>query len=817
MERYVCIHAHFYQPPRENAWLEAVEYQDSAYPYHDWNERVTAECYAPNSASRILDGEGRILQIVNNYSKISFNFGPTLLSWMEQKSPSVYEAILTADRESQRHFSGHGSAVAQAYNHTILPLATRRDKYTQILWGIRDFEKRFGRHPEGMWLPETAVDLQTLEVLADLGIKFTILSPYQAGRVRPLGGRAWRKVDGGRVDPSMAYAVRVPSGKAINVFFYDGPISRAIAFEDLLADGKRFSDRLLGAFSDTRTWPQLVHIATDGETYGHHRAYGDMALAFALHNIETSQLAQLTNYGEYLEKHPATQEAKIIGNTSWSCAHGIERWRSDCGCNSGGHAGWDQQWRAPLRQAFDWLRDTVAPRWEAAAQKLFENPWQTRDAYIDVILDRSRENVIRFMTAQAKRDLSEEETSNGLKLLELQRYLMLMYTSCGWFFDEVSGIETVQVIQYAARALQLAGQLFTEDLSVPFLDLLAQAKSNLPEQENGRSIYGRYVQPAMVDLEKVGAHYAVSSLFEDYGANTRIYCYDVERKDYSTTRRGKMRVVLGQARVTSEITWTSDQVTFGVLHLADHSVIGGVRQFQGDEAYHTLDEEFEKALGSGDLAELVRLIEKNFNSGTYTLRFLFRDEQRKILGIILEEATNEARAMYRRFHDEHAHLIRFVTELAVPLPRPFRLAVDFTLNSDLLDAFSADEVDLKRSREILDEIRRTGVTPDSVTLEFALRRTIEGLCSRFVANPMEAGLLQRLQETIELVLTLPFQVRLWEAQNTYYRMMREYAGTVSARAEHGDAEARAWLEGFVKLGEELKVRVQIAARAGFEG
>ena len=263
------------------------------------------------------------------------------------------------------------------------------------------------------------------------------------------------------------------------MFFYDGPISRAIAFEDLLADGKRFSDRLLGAFSDARTWPQLVHIATDGETYGHHRAYGDMALAFALHNIETSQVARLTNYAEYLEKHPPTQEAKIIGNTSWSCAHGIERWRSDCGCNSGGHAGWNQQWRAPLRQAFDWLRDTAAPRYEAEAKKLFENPWQTRDAYIDVVLDRSRENVIRFMTTQAKRELSPAETVTGLKLLELQRYLMLMYTSCGWFFDDLSGIETVQVIQYAGRALQLAGQLFSEDLSTPFLDLLAKARSNL--------------------------------------------------------------------------------------------------------------------------------------------------------------------------------------------------------------------------------------------------------------------------------------------------------------------------------------------------
>ena len=814
MERYICIHAHFYQPPRENAWLEAVELQDSAYPYHDWNERVTAECYAPNSASRILDGDGRILQIVNNYSKISFNFGPTLLSWMEQKSPAVYQAILAADRESQRIFSGHGSAVAQAYNHMILPLASRQDKYTQILWGIRDFESRFGRHPEGMWLPETAVDLQTLEVLAELGIKFTILSPYQAGRVRPLGGRAWRKVDGGRIDPSMAYAVRVPSGATMNVFFYDGPISRAIAFEDLLADGKRFSDRLLGAFSDSRTWPQLVHIATDGETYGHHRAYGDMALAFALNYIQTSQQARLTNYGEYLEKHPPTMEAKVIGNSSWSCVHGIERWRSDCGCNSGGHPGWNQQWRAPLRQAFDWLRDKVAPLYEAEAQKLFERPWRARDLYIDVVLNRSRENVIRFMTEQAKRALSETETVTGLKLLELQRYLMLMYTSCGWFFDELSGIETVQVIQYAGRALQLAGQLFPEDLATPFLELLAQAKSNLPEQKDGRSIYERYVQAAMVDLEKVGAHYAVSSVFEEYGDKSRIYCYDVERMENRSSRQGKLRVVFGQAKVVSEITWESDQVTFGVLHLADHSIIGGVRQFQGEDAYRLLDQEVERAVESGDLAELVRLVEKSFGSGTYTLRSLFRDEQRKILGVILEEATNEARSLYRDFHDNHAHLIHFVTDLGVPLPRRFRLAVDFTLNSDLLDAFSADEVNLSKSRAILDEIRKTGVRPDAVTLEFALRRTIERLFTRFIANPMEPGLLQRLEETIELVKSLPFEVRLWEAQNSYYTIMRDYAGQVQESAENGDAEARAWLEAFARLGDKLKVRFQVRSTVG---
>jgi hypothetical protein len=595
------------------------------------------------------------------------------------------------------------------------------------------------------------------------------------------------------------------------VFFYDGPISRAIAFEDLLADGKRFSERLLGAFSDARTWPQLVHIATDGETYGHHRAYGDMALAYALNHIQSGQVARLTNYGEYLEKHPPTQEAKVIGNTSWSCAHGVERWNSDCGCNSGGHAGWNQQWRAPLRKAFDWLRDTVGPLYEAEAGKLFPKPWQTREAYIGVILDRTRENVARFLPGQAGRELSPADIVKGLKLLELQRYLMLMYTSCGWFFDELSGIETVQVIQYAGRALQLAGELFATDLAGPFLDLLAQAKSNLPEQGDGRTIYERYVQPAMVNLEKVGAHYAISSVFEEYGQNTRIYCYDVERTHSRSFRQGKLRAGLGQIKVTSEITWESDRLTFGVLQMTDHSIMGGVRKFQGDEAYDSFEQEFDAALGSADMANLVRLADRHFGPGTYTLRLLFRDEQRKILNALLEEALQEARVLYRNFHEEHAPLIRFVTDLGVPLPRRFRLSMEFTLTSDLLDAFSVDEVDLKKSREILDEVRRTGVQLDSVTLEFALRQTIQRLFRQFVENPIQPGLIQRLEGTIDLAVSLPFQVRLWEAQNAYYKLMQEYAGQVRERAQNGDSEAQSWMESFTRLGEKLKIKVQVNA------
>jgi alpha-amylase/alpha-mannosidase (GH57 family) len=512
MERYLCIHAHFYQPPRENPWLETVELQDSAYPFHDWNERITAECYAPNSASRILSGD-RIVDIVSNYSKISFNFGPTLLSWLEQNSPEVYAGILDADRASAERFGGHGSAMAQVYNHMILPLASRADKQTQIEWGIRDFEHRFGRKPEGMWLAETAVDLETLQVLAEAGIKFTVLAPHQAARVRGRGGENWEDVGGARIDPTMAYVQCLPSGREINVFFYDGPISRAVAFEGLLSNGETFAARLMSGFSETRERPELMHIATDGETYGHHHKYGDMALAYALHHIESNGLARLTNYGEFLDKFPPTHEVEIVENTSWSCAHGIERWRSDCGCNSGGHAGWNQQWRGPLRDALDWLRDTLVPLYEQSAAELLKDPARARNDYIDVVLDRSPENISAFFSRHARKRLLADERTRALRLLEMQRHAMLMFTSCGWFFDELSGIETTQVIFYAGRAIQLAQQLFGDHLEEHFEERLTTARSNLSEQGDAREIYRKWVKTSAVDLQKVAAHYAISLLF----------------------------------------------------------------------------------------------------------------------------------------------------------------------------------------------------------------------------------------------------------------------------------------------------------------
>ena len=805
MERFICIHGHFYQPPRENPWLEAIELQDSAYPYHDWNERITAECYAPNGASRILDAENRIERIVNNYASISSNFGPTLLAWMQVYAPQVYRRVLEADRESQGNFSGHGSAMAQVYNHMILPLANARDKRTQVLWGIRDFEFRFGRRPEGLWLAETAVDVETLETLAAAGIQFTVLSPHQASRTRPQNCRAWRDVKGGRIDPSTAYLQRLPSGRTISLFFYDGPISRAVAFENLLDRGENLAHRLAGAFSDSRDWPQIVHMATDGETYGHHRRHADMALAYALHYITVNHLAHLTNYPEFLEKYPPTHEVQIIENSSWSCVHGVERWRSNCGCNSGGHPGWNQEWRRPLRDALDWLRDRLATEFDARGSALFADPWQARDVYIDVVLDRSRASVDRFFHDQALVPLSQEERVTALKLMELQRHAMLMYTSCGWFFDELSGIETVQVIQYAARALQLAEELTGRGIEGEFLKRLELAKSNLSAYGDGRGIFEKFVKPTVVDLKKVGAHYAISAVFEDYDDETRIYCYMVHRDDFRLLKAGKARLALGRIRICSEITEESEVISFGVLHLGDQNVYGGVRIFEGEEAYRGMVGASTDVFRRGDVPELIRTVDRHFGSGTFSLRYLFRDEQRRIVNNILDQATAEASALNRSFYSQYGTLIRFVADLGIPLSPQFQMAVDFTLQEEILSALAQDQVDPDRIADILEQSTLAGIALDRVTLEFTFRRTLERAAERYQRSQGELATLQAFERAVGICTSLPFEVNLWVAQNIFFEVTRQYAPIYRDRARDGDTEAKLWLATAASLGAKLYV------------
>ncbi|HPQ80368.1 MAG TPA: DUF3536 domain-containing protein [bacterium] len=591
-DRRVCIHAHFYQPPRENPWLEEVEVQYSAYPHHDWNERVCAECYAPNAASRILGGDRKILDIVNNYSRISFNFGPTLLTWMARHEPEVYGAILDADRQSRELFSGHGSALAQVYNHVIMPLADERDKRTQVIWGIRDFEHRFKRRPEGMWLAETAVDIPTLEALAEQGIAFTILAQHQAGRVRRKGEDAWHDLNGEPLDTKVPYACPLPSGRSMALFFYDGRIAHDIAFGNLLDDGGRFANRLMQALDD-RDGPQLVHIATDGETYGHHHRFGDMALAYCLHHIDADESLELTVYGEHLERFPPEHEVEIVEKTSWSCAHGVERWRSDCGCRAGGDSEWVQGWRAPLRGAFDWLKEGLDRIYEEKIETFSPDPWAARDSYIDAILDRSTEAVDAFLTRNCPGARSPDDVRQVLRLLEMQRHSMLMYTSCAWFFDEISGIETVESLRCAARAMQLAQDSAGIDLESSFESLLAKAPSNVSAFGDGSRVYEILVKPSVVNLLRVGAHYAVSSLFEEYHDTTRIYSYEAERIFHHLTEMGRQRLLVGRARLRSSIVREEEIVTFAVLHLGDHNLYGGVRPSGSDDAYESMRQEIQ--------------------------------------------------------------------------------------------------------------------------------------------------------------------------------------------------------------------------------
>ncbi len=804
MERYICIHAHFYQPPRENPWLETVEVQDSAYPFHDWNQRITSECYAPNAASRILDHEGCIAAITNNYAKISFNFGPTLLSWMAGQEPEVYAAILEADRLSQERFSGHGSAIAQGYNHMILPLANSHDRYTQIYWGIRDFESRFHRMPEGMWLPETAVDLPTLDIMAQLGLKFTILSPYQAWRYRRIGARAFRDATGGKIDPSRPYLVRLNEGRSITVFFYDGPISQAVAFEKLLNSGEQFANRLAGGFSDTRDWPQIMHIATDGESYGHHHPHGDMALAYALQFIEETGIAKLTNYGEYLEKHPPQHEVQIIEKSAWSCSHGVGRWFENCGCNSGGHGDWNQNWRGPLRQSLDWLRDTVISLYEHRGSQLFQDVWSARNQYIRVILDRSHENLDGFFEENANHELTHDEQIAALDLLEMQRHAMLMYTSCGWFFDELSGIETVQVIMYAGRVIQLAQKLSQqegESIEAGFLERLEHASSNIPEHKNATEIYRRWVKPAIVGLEQVAAHYAISSLFET-GASK--YCYTINPADYQTFISGKMQLAIGRAEVCSSVTTECGQYTFSVLHMGDHSLSAGVRAFAGDEAYKLTVQDLRQAFSRADIPAVIRALDQHFGGPTYSLKSLFRDEQRRIMDHILESTLREAEASLRGIYEHHAPLMRFLTDVSYPKPKALAVAAEFVINASLKREFRAEFLDLNEVRNLLNQARDEGVQLDSAGLAYLMARKLKGLMQQLERHPKNLGLLKKISSLMDVLRELPFAVNLWKVENLYYQMSRT---TFPKLREQGSAPDE-WFENFLELGRKLRIRVE---------
>ncbi|MBC5992347.1 DUF3536 domain-containing protein [Pontibacter cellulosilyticus] len=808
MEQYICIHGHFYQPPRDNPWLNEVELQESAAPYHDWNERITDECYARNSASRILDDKGKIVDITNNYSNISFNFGPTLLEWMEKNEPDTYQAILDADKQSMQHFSGHGSALAQVYNHIIMPLANERDKHTQVIWGIYDFKKRFGRDPEGMWLAETAADTPTLEVLAQHGIKFTILSPYQAKQFRKIGEKEWHNAEGANINPRRPYLCKLPSGKEIVLFFYDGPVSQGIAFERLLNSGESFANRLVDALDHKSKEPQLMHIATDGETYGHHHRFGEMALSYAVHHIQEKTQAQITVYGEYLEKFPPTYEAQIIEETSWSCAHGVERWRSNCGCNTGGHAHWNQEWRKPLREAFDWLRDELAPLYSEEIGKLGADPWATRNDYIQVIMDRSEENVENFFESHTTRELTQEEKVRFLKLMEMQYHTLLIYTSCGWFFDEVTGIETMQDVFYAARAIQLAKEVSSKDYEQKFLEYLENAKSNLKDQGNAAKAYRSFVAPTIIDLLRVGAHYAISSLFESKtDTEQELYSFKATSEAYELQEAGKQKLVTGRANIKSKITWEEVTITFAALHLGDHQLFGGVREFMDHDSYESLKAELKAAFERGNVSEVIMLLDKHFESHSYSFWHLFKDDQKKILDQVLATTMQGVENDFQQLYDNNYPLISAIKTIGMKLPRPLQTTVEYIVNTKLLREFESETPNTTEIKRLLEEVQRMRVRLNYSQLEFAVTNRVDEMMKKIQQEPHNMDTMNVLIELLDVLEGSKLETDYWQAQNIAFYMQQNGYLDLKKRSENGDTEAAAWCHQFEKLYQNLNLKV----------
>jgi alpha-amylase/alpha-mannosidase (GH57 family) len=804
MQRFITIHAHFYQPPRENPWLEETELQESVYPYHDWNQRISAECYRPNTASRILDADRKIIDIVNNYSKISFAFGPSLLSWMQKGDPQTYEAILEADRTSRKSFNGHGGAIASCYNHCIMPLATPRDKQTQVLWGIEDFRHRFGRNPEGIWIPELAVDHETLDIIAREGIAFTILSPHQARRIRPKDGD-WSNVEAGPLNTHRPYRFMLPGGRSLAVFFFNKQIADNL--KQLLDNGGTFAARLVSDFSDDGN-PQLVSIASDGEAYGHHHRFGDMALAYCIYQLEKENLAAITVYGDFLDRFPPDCEVEIFEGTSRNCVHGIERWRGDCGCGPPQSPGWSRQWREPLRGAMEWLRDNCDQLYEDMAGRFVVDPWKLRDEYIRIILDRSVALSTALFTAHARIPLCPDDRILLTKLCEMERHAQLMFTSSGWMSEDISDMETIQVLMYAARAIQLAQETGSLHLESPFANLCERAMSNKPHQEHGGHVYRNCVQPAVIDLARIGAHYAISSLFENYADETAVYCYSIRRDNADRTDLGLRKLAAGKAQISSEITGEHTEVLYIVLHMGDHDMLAGLDAPDAEMAFNRLKQDLWSAFGKSDLTTCIHLIEKHFSSRVFTLWHLFKDERRKILRDILGLPLAEVEASFRQMRERYMPLMQAAKQAHMQIPRALQLIGEYIANADLRKALTAAELDIEGLERSVAEIERFSYTVDRVTIGYDAARIVTACLDSIEPNDNDSHCLSAITKLFRVLRPLSLELNLGRAQNRYFTLGKTAYVWMKSRAEQGDGAARQWIERFAKIGDYLHVRIE---------
>ena len=775
-KRFFCIHGHFYQPPRENPWLEVIEVEDSAAPYHDWNQRVCAECYAPNAHARLVQGAGEVHRMVNNYEWISFNLGPTLLAWMKRHEPALLQAILDADRKSSERCGGHGNAIAQAYNHTILPLASRRDKSLQVRWGIEVFRETFRREPEGMWLPEAAVDTESLEVLAENRIRFVLLSPRQAKRVRRDG--SWQSLGPGDppLDTRRPYRCRLPSGADIALFFYDGDTAHRVAFQRLLSDGESFFRHMQSRFDTDPETAQLVHFATDGETFGHHHRFGEMALAYFIARVEGDEQVRLTNYGEFLALHPPVWEAEIVENSSWSCAHGVERWRSDCGCRPTGSS-FHQRWRGPLREALNQLKERLDALYEKEAGALLRDPWDALEGYIHVLLHREEAGIRSFLGGAAPRQLSDGEVTKILKLLEMERHGQLMFTSCAWFFDEISRIETVQILKFAARAIQLAERNFHVSLEQDFLEMLERASSNHPTIGNGKKLWLDEVSRAVTDLERVLAHFAISLVFQRDPSPNVGNGYSVKRIDTSIQEIGHAHFVVGTAEVVSHVTLQRSEAVYGVVHFGGMDVQFFWMPREQCEDYETVKEDLIRSFEDESLGDLYQRLLHQFRGPTHQLQDLFRDEQRRIVEATLKERIQDYEVIYGQLFDQDHALLNRLAALRYPIPEPMKMAAractEFRIRerADHLDS----REDLRAFSQLLEKARQWGYSPDASKWERFFLLRLESCMQDLLASDRTEACLEKAETVLEAARLLDVKLNLWNIQDLYLEVCKQRA------------------------------------------
>lgn len=817
---FLTIHGHFYQPPRENPWLEAIELQDSALPFHDWNERINKECYNPNSISKIVDNRNRILDVVNNYEHMSFNFGPTLLSWMEHFAPLTYERIIKADIESVSEHSGHGNAMAQVYNHIIMPLANENDKQTQIKWGIRDFEYRFGRKPEGMWLAETAVDDETLKYLEENGIKFTVLSPYQALKFRQEGDKDWQDVSWGNIDPARSYRYYIKSapGKFIDLFFYDGAISRSVAFDELLKDGNKFIKRLKEGISDCRDYPQLINIATDGESYGHHTKFGDMALSYVLKIRAKDEGFKITNYAEYLDKYRSNCEVDIKQASSWSCFHGVGRWKEDCGCSTGGHPGWNQKWRKPLRDALDYLRDELIVVFENEGQKYFDNVWNVRNKYINVILDRNEMNVKKFQQENFKPDLTDDDKVHAMELLEIQRQAMLMYTSCGWFFSEISGIETVQIMKYAARAMQLAARFTSKNLEEKFLEILSQAKSNIPEFGTGKDIFERFVKPSIITVKQIATLWALSSLYQDFEDEENVYCYTITRKAYKKVQKNSSTFIVGHIEIQSKITLQKSNVMFALMQYAGGDFHCTIKEYSDDAEFNRIKNDLIKIYTMNTLTEIIRALDEYFGKEYFTLKDIFIEERRKILQILLKGKLEKFSQTYQEMYDEGKGSIYHLQGLGLSIPDEFKISAEYALSHKFNDivvhsgGFVEDDL-IQQATDINFEAKKIDIKLDKSPSNLVFSKKILQNINRLV-HSFEIQQADVVLEIFDNVRKLELNVDIAEAQNIYFTKIYHRIGDIIASEAFKNKKSsnKRFVEMLLDIGENLNINTEFYKR-----